>query len=623
MSINKDKKPKLSDKGQAKFFVESAESTPADQVYREIVKNSLEACEKMKKINSNFKGEIRVWEDPTFPNKLTVVDNGIGMSKDKISDLIINLSETEEESNHGNKGVGIKISGFANNKEGLIYSSKRYNEDKGSRCRIYFNDNDLFAVEHSGEYNSCRIPLEINELPELIQESKKGTSLTLMGRSKKENTLKPPENYEEGSLLKKSRLGIHWLKAYYNTKFFKIPSYIKFLVEIKRKDRTNPERVFGHKHWLDHFAEKSGVLNHDSAKILWWLLSDKKGKRNSATDCVVNGQLGFMNNDEILDLEFDTAGGRKNPLRYWGLPFSCGDVAVIIEPKGFKQDQYRTTLRKNGATIKSFKPIWKEFFKENMPVAIRKNEANMDKKHSERMAKDDTFAKNINKWLTGVNFIQELGNEYAEKLPLLGKMVTTKGNLEGSFNGGEGSVEPGKQPKSIFGKSPLYAGLKNKNEKHKSMQGRANCMPDVLLDTSKSTDDDWAWYDYDGNKAYLNTKCRIIDYYAREAQKQTRNQHTIETHINHTKFILKRVLATHIAMTRFSSNNLSKEEKKETLENSRCLSVALLNPYLIIPEIVKMSQNIKSQLIELEKKKIEESHLNGNIDEQCLKSDTF
>ena len=76
-------------------------------------------------------------------------------------------------------------------------------------------------------------------------------------------------------------------------------------------------------------------------------------------------------------------------------------------------------------------------------------------------------------------------------------------------------------------------------------------------------------------------------------------------------------------MTRFSSNNLSKEEKKETLENSRCLSVALLNPYLIIPEIVKMSQNIKSQLIELEKKKIEESHLNGNIDEQCLKSDTF
>jgi len=602
MSINKDKKPKLSERGQAKFFVESAESTPADQVYREIAKNSLEACAKMKKINPDYQGEIHVGEDKIYKNKLTIVDNGIGMPKDSISDLIINLSETEEESEHGNKGVGTKISGFANNKEGLIYSSKRYNEDEGNRCRVYFNDNDLFAVEHSNEYNSCTIPMHLSDLSSLIQKYKQGTSLTLMGNSEKENTLNPPTNYEEGSLLQKSRLGIHWLKAYYNTKFFRIPNYINFTVQINREERINYERVYGHKYWLDHFSIHSGTLHHDSATIYWWILSDEKGKRNSASDCVMNGQLGFLNNDEILDLEFDTAGGRKNPLRYWGLPFSCGDVAVIIEPKGFKQDQYRTTLRKKGATIKSFKPIWKEFFKENMPVAIRKNEANMDKKHSERMAKDDTFAKNINKWLTGVNFIQELGNEYAEKLPLLGKMVTTKGNLEGSFNGGEGSVEPGKQPKSIFGKSPLYAGLKNKNEKHKSMQGRANCMPDVLLDTSKSTDDDWAWYDYDGNKAYLNTKCRIIDYYAREAQKQTRNQHTIETHINHTKFILKRVLATHIAMTRFSSNNLSKEEKKETLENSRCLSVALLNPYLIIPEIVKMSQNIKSQLAEIDKR---------------------
>ena len=133
------------------------------------------------------------------------------------------------------------------------------------------------------------------------------------------------------------------------------------------------------------------------------------------------------------------------------------------------------------------------------------------------------------------------------------------------------------------------------------MQGKANCMPVVHLDARRSTDDDWAWYDYDSNKAYLNTKCRIIGYYAREAQKQTQNKHLIETHIDHTKLILKRVLATHIAMTRFSSNNLSKEEKKETLENSRCLSVALLNPYLIIPEIVKMSQNIHKQLAEAEK----------------------
>ena len=56
MSINKDKKPKLSDKGQAKYFIEAAESTPADQVYREIAKNSLEACARMKKRNLYYQG---------------------------------------------------------------------------------------------------------------------------------------------------------------------------------------------------------------------------------------------------------------------------------------------------------------------------------------------------------------------------------------------------------------------------------------------------------------------------------------------------------------------------------------------------------------------------------------
>ena len=57
MSVNKDKKPKLSEKGQAKYFIEAAESTPADQIYREIAKNSLEACIRMKKIKPSFKGE--------------------------------------------------------------------------------------------------------------------------------------------------------------------------------------------------------------------------------------------------------------------------------------------------------------------------------------------------------------------------------------------------------------------------------------------------------------------------------------------------------------------------------------------------------------------------------------
>ena len=599
MSINKDKKPKLSERGQAKYFIDAAESTPADQVYREIAKNSLEACAKMKKLNPNFQGEIRVGEDLTFPNKLTIVDNGIGMSKDKISDLIINLSETEEASEHGNKGVGTKISGFANNKNGMVYSSKRYNEEEGSRCRVYFNDNDLFAVEHSDEYNSCTIPLDKDELPELIQRYGSGTSLSLCGNTHDENTLTPPENYEEGSLLRKSRMGIHWLKAYYNTKFFRIPDYVKFMVEIKRESRAGYERVYGHEYWLNHFADKSGVLYHDSANIHWWILSDKKGKRNSAVDCVTNGQLGFINNDEMIELDFDTTGV-KNPLRNWGLPFSCGDIAIIIEPKGFEQDQYRTGLRKKRAPLKNFKSIWKDFFMDNMPNEIKEYEAGLAKKFSEKMADDGIFQREINKWLKDMNFIQAIGDMTAQKLPLMGHMTTTKGEYEGDFNGGGDSVDPGKKPKSNFGRNLLYAGLKDKKSKHKAMSGRINAMPEVILDKHKDNDDTWVWYDYDNNKAYLNVKCRMINYYAKEAFQQNKSL-TFNTHKDNTLTVLRKILSTHIALTRFGSNNLSEEEKKDILTNDKCLSMVLLNPYLIPKEILSMSKHLKQQLAEAHK----------------------
>ena len=599
MSVNKDKKPKLSEKGQAKYFIEAAESTPPDQIYREIAKNSLEACEKMKKLDPNFMGEIRVGEDPTFPGKLTINDNGIGMSKNNMSDLIINLSETEEQSEHGNKGVGSKVSGFANNKQGMIYSSKRSNEDLGSRCRVYFNDNDLFAVEHSDVYNSCTIPLDLNELPALIQEHKHGTSLTLCGNSPEEDTLDPPKNYEEGSLLQRARLGIHWLKAYYNTKFFNIPDYINFRVEIKREDRNSYERVQGHRYWLNHFSQASGILYHPSAKIHWWILNDTKGKRGSATDCVMNGQLGFINNDEMIEIDFDMRG-KKNPLRHWGLPFSCGDVVVLVEPQGFKQDQYRTDLKKNGSSLKNFKSIWRDFFMENMPREIKEYELGLARKFSEKMADDGEFLNNINKWLKEMNFLQEDGDTNAKKLPLQGHMTTTKGNGSGDFSGGTGSVVPGKKPKSNIGKSPLYAGLKDKESPDKSLKGKVNAMPEVILDSSKSDDDEWVWYEYDDHKVYLNAKCRMIDYYAKEAHRQNKALN-LETHRDNTVIVLRKVLSTHIALTRFGSNNLSEEDKRDILSNDKNLSMCLLNPFLITKEILLMSKNLKQQLALLNK----------------------
>ena len=192
----------------------------------------------------------------------------------------------------------------------------------------------------------------------------------------------------------------------------------------------------------------------------------------------------------------------------------------------------------------------------------------------------------------------------------MGHITTTKGEYQGDFNGGGNNVEPGKKPRSNFGKNLLYAGLKDKKSKNKSMQGRINAMPEVILDHGKENDDQWVWYEYDKNKVYLNSKCRMINYYAKEAYQQNKAL-TFKTHRENTLIVLRKVLSTHIAMTRFSSNNLSEEERREILLNDRCLSMTLLNPFLITKEIVLMSKNLKQQLAEFNRSKTAELPLDA------------
>jgi hypothetical protein len=237
-----------------------------------------------------------------------------------------------------------------------------------------------------------------------------------------------------------------------------------------------------------------------------------------------------------------------------------------------------------------------------MPHEIKEYEASLAKKFSEKMADDGIFQKEINKWLKDMNFIQAMGDITSQKLPLMGHITTTKGNYEGDFNGGSESVDPGKKPKSNFGKNLLYAGMKDKKSKHKAMSGKINAMPEVILDYSKNNDDLWVWYDYDHNKAYLNGKCRMINYYAKEAFQQNKSL-TFTTHKENTLIVLRKILSTHIALTRFGSNNLSEEEKKEILTNDKCLSMVILNPYLIPKEILSMSKHLKQQLAEVNKSK--------------------
>ena len=52
-----------------------------------------------------------------------VIDNGDGMSKDRVVDYVNNLAETGEQSEDGNFGYGTKVSAYARNKEGIAYQT--------------------------------------------------------------------------------------------------------------------------------------------------------------------------------------------------------------------------------------------------------------------------------------------------------------------------------------------------------------------------------------------------------------------------------------------------------------------------------------------------------------------
>ena len=67
-----------------------------------------------------------------FKHKFSCIDNGDGMSKDRVVDYVNNLAETGEQSEDGNFGYGTKVSAYARNKEGIAYQTWHDGESEGS-----------------------------------------------------------------------------------------------------------------------------------------------------------------------------------------------------------------------------------------------------------------------------------------------------------------------------------------------------------------------------------------------------------------------------------------------------------------------------------------------------------
>ena len=450
-----------------------------DQQYREFTQNSIESIKRVQKKNPEYKGIIK-WEvDETYFNKrkvkkLCIIDNGEGMTPQEMLLNINSLGGSTRNNEHYNHGCGAKIAGLAHNREGLIYRS--WKNGQGYVAKFMRNEMGRYGAVKIHGRNTHLLP-DI-EKPAEIKDS--GCMVTLLGDTLKQNTTEPVKgNY--GTLLKNSRNSkTEWLSAYLNTKFYNVPNNIKITCSRFLENKTTTGNVIkGHEYGLELDFEKKDEVQLTKTKVkIFYRENANRQEISNKQNYVTNGQLAIVNQDEVIKLEFSSAGG-VNPLPAWGLQCLKKHVALVLIPEGqFKQNIERTDLTHEGMSINEQLNLWKTEFKEAMPQWLKDIEA---KKQLEQMEKDndtETRLKNLSPLFKKERYYNsESGNvdiEEDEK-----RRASSKKDNMGDDP--DPNPNPDHDPKDEFGKIDAIFGVEIDRSKYRGKKiNIINEYPEVL-----------------------------------------------------------------------------------------------------------------------------------------------
>ena len=565
----------MNHKRVADLYEQQAQELPSDQIYRELMVNAMEACIRQKKLTPDYEGVIRVEPKPETPNKFTITDNGIGMSKSKIVSLLKNFGETEEQSEFGNYGHGTKVTAMCTNPKGVIYESYRKGEDVGSAVVMHKGIEGYYGPMMNQDSNE-RTDLDLKRQPLIIKKYGHGTSVTLMGKSDEDDTTKAPVNYKQNSLLGSGRVGERFLLSFANTKFFTIPDAIKKFIVVWSDQAGASSSVKGHKYYLDKHSQESGTMDLTNAK-LWWWIRDENFNSNKSTHHVTNGQLSYLNNNEIMSIKYNCAG-RKNPLRSWGLPFSDNRVILIIEPKNFHMTSMtRNSLKcmKTNLDYKHFEPTWRDEFIENMPKPIMELEQKLEKEKVKATVDLSLLEKQIAKDLrNSLAFPSHKGLETVDD-----SNFTLRGGAHPNRSHETNTTdEPssGNYPGVGFGDNLINAALKNTVSKRKAEKSFMNIMPRVLkVEENKKV---YIKYDEPQNLLRFNTEMDLIEEYLDSAKVLPLQRPTAK---NFLCQIMTTKIATSIAYFRGRQWDLSEDEKSGVLNEENLITLLLDKPSLL------------------------------------------
>lgn len=375
-----------------------AADAPRSQLFRELTQNSIEAIRRRIAQGDSTPGLIQ-WDVDWLgvaagKYKLSIVDNGDGMSADEMQRYLNSLAvqgANNSQSLTGNFGVGAKITALHHNKEGLVYLSWR--DARGNMVELHLDEEaGVYGLklldDKFGQPTYVR-PMSDVAKPTIISTS--GTKVILLGSTADDQTWKRPEGIPGGET--------NWLYKALNTRYFRIPDGITVQVRNLKKDvaqwpRSEPpagdqtfnfETILGMKTILDKQVSRTeeggpqragGMVRLTEVNVYWWLFEDR-----ATVDTAINpramppGHIGIVFQDELYTIRVGNIARKLMGL--FGIFYGADAIVLYVEPResagSVHADTGRSRVLVNGADADSADlwARWGEEFRAAMPTEIK------------------------------------------------------------------------------------------------------------------------------------------------------------------------------------------------------------------------------------------------------------
>lgn len=326
---------------------------------REFTKNGCEAIEK--------RGDAGTvlwdvdWQTLTSTagsvRRLSVVDDGIGMTADELLELIGNLFRSAKANGvQANFGCGAKIAGARFSPAGVEYRSWHH----GTGHMIYLHERDgewglkALRPQLSGAARYVS-PLDDSDRPQLLRDPPRdGTAVTFIGDDDMACTYDAPRDVIARPM---------WIRRYLNDRFFDLPAHVSVLVRegVTPTDTQpdapvrEPQRALGTRALLEVNSCAAGLLQLRDATCHWWLLNERPRqtrRRLDAREWAAAGFSGVLYHGEIYDNPRATDGGYNRLSTLFRIRTGYERVVLLLDPAGtLTSDASRMTLQLDGDVI--------------------------------------------------------------------------------------------------------------------------------------------------------------------------------------------------------------------------------------------------------------------------------